>query len=154
MLGLVDLGALKMSSDLHNQLTRHEGLRLKPYRCTSGKLTIGIGRNLDDSGISEREAELMLENDILKLFAVLPEKIDFFNELDKVRADILVNMAFNLGVNGLLNFKKMLAAMDNGYFTLAAAEMLDSKWAFQVGDRALELAEQMKTGEYDDVGCN
>lgn len=148
MLGLVDLGALKMSSDLHNQLTRHEGLRLKPYRCTSGKLTIGIGRNLDDSGISEREAELMLENDILKLFAVLPEKIDFFNELDKVRADILVNMAFNMGVNGLLKFKKMLTAIDDGYFTRAAAEMLDSKWAFQVGDRALELAEQMKTGEY------
>ena len=148
MLGLVDLGVLKMSSDLHNQLTRHEGLRLKPYRCTSGKLTIGIGRNLDDSGISEREAELMLENDILKLFAVLPGKIDFFNELDKVRADILVNMAFNMGVNGLLKFKKMLTAIDDGYFTRAAAEMLDSKWAFQVGDRALELAEQMKTGEY------
>ena len=148
MLGLVDLGALKMSSDLHNQLTRHEGLRLKPYRCTSGKLSIGIGRNLDGSGISEREAELMLENDILKLFAVLPGKIDFFNELDKVRADILVNMAFNMGVNGLLKFKKMLTAIDDGYFTRAAAEILDSKWAFQVGDRALELAEQMKTGEY------
>ena len=148
MLGLVDLGVLKMSSDLHNQLTRHEGLRLKPYRCTSGKLSIGIGRNLDGSGISEREAELMLENDILKLFAVLPGKIDFFNELDKVRADILVNMAFNMGVNGLLKFKKMLTAIDDGYFTRAAAEILDSKWAFQVGDRALELAEQMKTGEY------
>ena len=148
MLGLVDLGVLKMSSDLHNQLTRHEGLRLKPYRCTSGKLSIGIGRNLDGSGISEREAELMLENDILKLFAVLPGKIDFFNELDKVRADILVNMAFNMGVNGLLKFKKMLAAVEVGDYVLAASEMLDSRWSSQVGNRSIELSEQMITGEY------
>ena len=140
-------------SKLQQQLRRHEGLRLKAYKCTRNKTTIGFGRNLDDRGITEREAELMLENDVLFLMSVLPNKIKFFNELDKVRADVLVNMAFNLGVNGLLNFKKMLAAMDDGYFTLAAAEMLDSKWAFQVGDRALELSEQMKTGEYDDVGC-
>lgn len=135
-------------SKLQEQLKRHEGLRLKAYQCTAGKVSIGFGRNLDDKGITQAEADLMLENDVIFLMSVLPGKIAFFNELDKVRADVLVNMAFNLGVNGLLNFKKMLSAMDEGYFTRAAAEMLDSKWAFQVGDRALELAEQMKTGEY------
>ena len=138
-------------SDLQQQLRRHEGLRLKVYKCTSNRNTSGFGRNLDDRGISEREAELMLENDILHLFSVLPEKISFFNDLDKVRADVLVNMAFNLGVNGLLKFKKMLAAIDDGYFTRAAAEMLDSKWAKQVGSRAVELSEQMKTGEYNEL---
>ena len=111
---------------------------------------MGFGRNLDNKGITAREAELMLENDVLYLSSVLPSKIKFFNQLDKVRADILVNMAFNLGVNGLLKFKKMLTAIGDGYFELAAKEMLDSKWARQVGDRALELAQQMKTGEYND----
>ena len=139
---------MKHTSNLVSQLKRHEGLRLKAYKCTAGKVSIGFGRNLDDRGITQAEADLMLENDVLFLMSILPAKISFFNELDKARADVLVNMAFNLGVNGLLKFKKMLAAIDDGYFTRAAAEMLDSKWAFQVGDRALELAEQMKTGEY------
>ena len=135
-------------SKLQEQLKRHEGLRLKAYQCTANRTTIGYGRNLDDKGITQAEADLMLENDVLFLMSVLPVKIPFFNGLNKPRADVLVNMAFNLGINGLLNFKKMLSAIDDGYFTKAAAEMLDSKWAFQVGDRALELAEQMKTGEY------
>jgi lysozyme len=135
-------------SKLQEQLKRHEGLMLKAYKCTSNRTTIGYGRNLDDKGITQAEADLMLENDVLFLMSVLPAKISFFNELDKARADVLVNMAFNLGVNGLLGFKKMLAAIDDGYFTRAAAEMLDSKWARQVGDRALELAEQMRVGEY------
>lgn len=135
-------------SKLQEQLKRHEGLSLKVYKCTAGKVSIGYGRNLDDKGITQAEADLMLENDVLFLISVLPAKIPLFNGLNKPRADVLVNMAFNIGINGLLNFKKMLTAIDDGYFTRAAAEMLDSKWAFQVGDRALELAEQMKTGEY------
>jgi len=135
-------------SKLQEQLKRHEGLRLKAYKCTANRTTIGYGRNLDDRGVTQAEADLMLENDVLFLMSVLPEKILFFNELDKARADVLVNMAFNLGINGLLKFKKMIAAIDGGYFNRAADEMLDSKWARQVGDRALELAEQMKTGEY------
>ena len=135
-------------SKLQEQLKRHEGLSLKAYKCTAGKVSIGYGRNLDDKGITQAEADLMLENDVLFLISVLPAKIPLFNGLNKPRADVLVNMAFNIGINGLLNFKKMLTAIDDGYFTRAAAEMLDSKWAFQVGDRALELAEQMKTGEY------
>ncbi len=135
-------------SKLQEQLKRHEGLKLKAYQCTANRTTIGYGRNLDDKGITQAEADLMLENDVIFLMSVLPGKIDFFNGLNKPRADVLVNMAFNLGVNGLLKFKKMLTAMDDGYFELAACEMIDSKWARQVGDRALELAEQMKTGEY------
>lgn len=135
-------------SKLQEQLKRHEGLRFKAYQCTANRTSIGYGRNLDDKGITQAEADLMLENDVLFLMSVLPAKIHFFNGLNKPRADVLVNMAFNLGINGLLNFKKMLGAIDDGYFNLAAAEMLDSKWARQVGDRALELAEQMRVGEY------
>lgn len=135
-------------SELTEQLKRHEGLRLKAYQCTANRTTIGYGRNLDDKGITKAEADLMLENDVIFLMSALPSKIDFFNGLNKPRADVLVNMAFNLGINGLLKFKNMLAAIDDGYFSRAADEMLDSRWAKQVGDRALELAEQMSTGEY------
>lgn len=135
-------------SKLQEQLKRHEGLRLKAYKCTADKLTIGVGRNLDDRGITEAEANYLLENDVLYLLSVLPGKIDFFNELDKCRADILVNMAFNMGVNGLLKFKNMLAAVELGDYVTAADEMLDSKWAGQVGERANELARQMIRGEY------
>ncbi len=138
-------------SDLTEQLKRHEGLRLHPYKCTAGKLTVGFGRNLDDKGITAREAELMLENDVLYLFSVLPSKIKFFNHLDKVRADILVNMAFNMGIAGLLKFKKMLSAMEREDWAQAANEMLDSRWAGQVGNRANELHKMMITGEYDET---
>ena len=91
------------------QLVRHEGLRLKPYRCTAGKLTIGIGRNLDDRGISQKEAYAMLERDILDFEKQLLEEIpDVYNGLDEVRQSVLLNMCFNLGIKGLLGFKNTL----------------------------------------------
>jgi lysozyme len=110
---------------LREMLIRHEGLALKPYLCTAGRLTIGVGRNLDDVGISELEARLMLSNDIAR-----------------------VNMIFNLGISRFKGFKKMIAAIVVGNFERAAEEMLNSKWADQVGPRARELARMMRMGSY------
>nr|MDK2851225.1 lysozyme [Candidatus Cloacimonadota bacterium] len=97
------------------QLVRHEGLRLKPYRCTADKLTIGVGRNLDDCGISQTEAYMLLKNDIWKcekqLLDEIPEK---YNALDEVRKSVLLNMCFNLGIGGLLGFKNTLAFVKAG----------------------------------------
>lgn len=131
---------------LKEQLKRHEGLRLKPYLCPAGKLTIGYGRNLDDSGISEAEAEAMLDNDITKFQRQVTEALPWTKSLDEARLGVLINMAFNLGTPGLLQFKKTLAAIEAGYYAKAAAMMLQSKWAKQVGSRAKELSEQMRTG--------
>ncbi len=136
------------NSKLVMQLKRHEGLKLKPYHCTANKMTIGYGRNIEQRGITELEAVELLDNDVIYLFDALPKKIEFFNHLDKPRADILVNMAFNLGVNGLLKFKNMLKALEMGDHATAAKEMLDSQWASQVGERANELARQMISGVY------
>lgn len=133
---------------LINQLKRHEGLKLKPYRCTAGKLTIGFGRNLDDKGITDEEAESMLKNDIDSTTEAVLKSIPAYKKLNDARKAVLINMAFNLGINGLLKFKKVINALDGERYTLAASEMLDSNWAFQVPNRALELAEQMKTGEW------
>lgn len=133
---------------LKEQLKRHEGLRLKPYTDTVGKLTIGIGRNLEDKGISEKEADIMLENDIEYFHMKLTQRLEWFYKLCECRQNVLVNMAFNLGVGGLLTFRNMLAFVELGDYDLAADEMLDSKWANQVSNRAIELANQMRTGEY------
>ena len=130
------------------QLVRHEGLRLKPYRCTAGRLTIGIGRNLDDRGISQKEAYTMLERDIQDCEQWLIDKIpEIYNKLDEVRQSVLLNMCFNLGIKGLLEFKNTLAFIDAGDWERAANGMLASKWAKQVGRRAIELSEMMRKGK-------
>jgi len=131
---------------LLQQLQRHEGLRLKPYRDAVGKLTIGYGRNLDDRGISEDEAGFMLDNDIDQVVAEL-ERLPLYLGLDSVRQTVLANMAFNMGVPTLLEFRRMLGALAEKDWDRAADEMLDSKWARQVGSRAVELSELMRLGE-------
>ena len=132
---------------LAEQLKKHEGLRLKPYTDTVGKLTLGIGRNLEDKGITEQEALFMLNNDVDYFYSKLCQSIGWMKKLDDARQNVLVNMAFNLGIAGLMTFKKMLLACEHGNFKIAATEMLNSKWAEQVGYRANELAEQMRTGQ-------
>lgn len=133
---------------LIEQLKRHEGLRLKPYRCTAGKLSLGYGRNLEDKGISEHEAELMLSSDIHEVQDELTKLLPVYSKLNPARKDALTNMGFNLGVTGLLKFKKMISALEAGDYNLAAEEMLDSRWASQVGQRSKDLAEQVRTGNY------
>ena len=128
-------------------LQRHEGLRLKPYKCTAGKLSIGYGRNLDDMGISEVEAMVMLRNDIEQCYQEL-EMFSWFEDLDQVRQEALVDMLFNLGLPTFLEFKKTLKFVAEGKYSQAAEEMLRSKWANQVGDRAKELAYMVDTGCY------
>ncbi len=133
---------------IKEQLVRHEGLRLRPYRCTADKLTIGIGRNLDDCGISQSEAYVMLINDIMNCEKQLQAKIpDIYNGLDEVRKSVLLNMCFNLGIKGLLGFKNTLAFVKAGDWERAANNMLVSKWAKQVGRRAIELSEMMRKGK-------
>lgn len=132
--------------DVINMIIAHEGLKLKPYRCTAGKLTIGVGRNLEDVGITEEEALYLLKNDINRILKLLPVFIKCWDELSERRKMALVDMCFNLGMKGLLSFKKMLAALEEEDYNRAADEMLDSKWASQVKTRAEELAAMMREG--------
>lgn len=129
-------------------LKRDEGLRLRPYQCTAGKQTIGYGRNIEDNGIRESEAELMLLNDVDECKMVLSDRIENWVELSEVRQSVLINMMFNLGWPRLSKFKRMIAAVELGQFALASIEMLDSKWAGQVGARATRLSQMMKTNEW------
>lgn len=131
---------------LESMLIRHEGLELKPYRCTAGKLTIGIGRNLDDVGITEAEARMMLNHDIQTRVTQLL-KYKWFCSLSDTRKDIIIDMSF-MGIARLLEFKKMIKCLSNEDYPGAAKEMLDSKWASQVGNRAVELASMMIENRY------
>jgi len=132
---------------LKKMIEGHEGRRLKPYRDTVGKLTIGCGRNLDDLGISDAEASFMLQNDIERVIGELNHSIPWWVALDSARRMVLVDMGFNLGVPGLSKFRNFLSALQRGDFRTAAAEMLDSLWARQVGKRADDLAKMMVTGK-------
>jgi lysozyme len=139
--------ALIDHSRLVRQLRLHEGERLKPYRCTAGKLTIGVGRNLEDRGITAQESAYLLSNDITSTQAALLKALPWAGNLDDVRQRVLIDMAFNMGLGTLLTFKRTLAAVQAGQYQQAAVMMLDSRWAGQVGQRAKRLSQMMATGQ-------
>lgn len=141
----------------------HEGLRLRPYFCTKGKQTIGVGRCLDTNPLSKAEervvgdwhhgitkcaAMYLLRNDIKRIYRELSKELDFFKDLDGERQYALIDMAFNLGVNGLLKFKKMLQHMAAGNYIRASEECLNSQYAAEVGTRAVRVANTIKDGEF------
>jgi len=130
-------------------LIRHEGLRLKPYRDAKRKLTIGVGRNLDDAGITRAEALMLLDNDIATVRRDVTRAFPWFPGLDPVRKDVVLDMVFNLGLSGFRRFEKTIAAIRAGDWENAAREMLSSRWASQVGKRATELAAMMERGKYE-----
>jgi lysozyme len=129
-------------------LVDHEGMKRKPYRCTAGKLTIGVGRNLDDRGISPDEAMYMLANDIRDSRRELSAAFPWFDKLDEVRQAVLIDMCVNLGLSRLQGFRNTLALIGVGKYEAAAQEMLNSKWAEQVGRRAQRLSRMMATGRW------
>jgi len=133
-------------SKLKHQLIIDEGISLRIYPDTMGKLTIGIGRNLEDKGISLSEAHYLLDNDIHEAISDLERTYPWFELLNDVRQRVLVNMRFNMGMTRLSSFRLMLRAMANNEYKKASEEMLDSKWARQVGNRANRLAKIMETG--------
>lgn len=133
---------------LIDRLVVHEGLKNKPYRDTVGKLTVGIGRDLDDVGISNDEAKYLCLNDVIKVEAELDHNLPWWRNMDEVRQQVLAEMCFNIGISHLLGFHTMLGYMQVGNTSGAAEEMLNSHWASQVGQRAKDLALAMKIGSF------
>ena len=131
---------------LIEQLVEHEGLELFPYEDSLGIVTIGVGRNLEERGISEDEAFYLLGNDIEVIWDELIKQHPIVEDLDDQRQMILLDMAFNMGVPRLGKFKKMWAAIEDGDMNEASKQALDSRWADQVGRRAERLAERLISG--------
>ena len=131
---------------LIQELEVDEGFRKKPYKCTADKTTIGIGRNLDDVGISRDEAVYLLKNDI-KAAVEQAEKFYWYHDLSPMRKRVIVNMIFNLGITRFRKFKKTIKYLEVGDYQSASTEMLDSAWAKQVGPRATRLSQMMRKGK-------
>ena len=129
---------------LHEELKRDEGVRLMPYKDSVGLLTIGCGRNIEERGISEDEMEHMLTNDIAIAVGDCMRIFHGFEAHPPSVKRVLINMAFNLGGPTLRKFRNMIAAVDAGDYGLAAEEALDSRWARQVGARAVRIAEALR----------
>lgn len=134
--------------DIYAQLRRDEGVRRFPYRDTVGDITIGVGRNLSSDGLSDGEIEYLLVSDVTYVTETLEKRLPWFAAVDPIRQAAIVNMAFNLGFDGLEGFPEMLQAFAQGNWEEAATQMLASKWSQQVGARAQRLAQQVRTGEW------
>ena len=134
---------------LQQALIRHEGMRLKPYEdVLTEDITIGVGRNLDSLGLSEDEVLYLLNNDIERCDKELLHNFKWYPDLCRARQDAMINLCFNLGITRLLKFKKSLGYMAAGAFELAADEFLCSRWAEQVGNRAIEVTDLIRDGHY------
>jgi len=134
-----------------NQIKKHEGLVLHAYTDSLGLLTIGYGRLIDkakNGGITEPEAEYLLANDINKVYDALTRYLPYFQTLTQPRQAVLLNMAFQMGTHGLMQFKNTLRLIENGDYSDAADNMLQSLWAQQTPNRANEMAEQMRSGQW------
>lgn len=147
--------SIEQDSRFLEQLQRHEGLSLEAYYCPAGRLTIGYGHNLEawpvhglgeGGSITKARATALLIDDVVRVADELDRLIPWWRELREPRQAVILNMGFNLGVRGLMGFSKMLAACERGSFVRATKEMGDSRWAKQVGKRALELMDQMLNG--------
>ena len=128
--------------NLIEMIKKHEGFRGMPYNDSLGFPTIGYGTKLP---ISEEEAELLLKHRLDEKILELGEKEPFYLELPETAQEVIANMAYQMGVNGVLKFKKMWAALKERDYKKAADEMLDSRWAKQTPNRAKELAEIMRS---------
>ncbi|MBF0453638.1 MAG: lysozyme [Magnetococcales bacterium] len=158
---------------LLDRLIKHEAMKVELYQCPANKWTIGVGRNVEEVGISNEEliwlfqnegfiggtgvhpcglsragAMYLLASDVNRVIVELREKVPGFDQLIEARKQALVDMCFNLGLSRFLRFKKLLAALANQDYDRAAEEMLDSRWAKQVGRRATALATMMQNGSY------
>ncbi len=122
-------------------------LRFFPYQDSEGIWTIGYGRNIEQKGISQDEADFLLEVDILEAYNECMKAFSWFKGLDTVRSQVILNMAFNMGVGKVKRFKKMIAAIIKEDWHEAATQMLDSRYARQTKERAVRLANRMETGE-------
>jgi lysozyme len=139
-----------VTDKLLEMLKRHEGVRSKVYLCSAGYETIGVGRNISESGmgLSDDEVDYLLENDIVRVVKELSTEYPWFNSLDDVRKDAMIDISFNLGATRLRGFKRALAAMEVADYKMAAKEFLDSKWSRDVKGRATELCYMIEMGSY------
>ena len=134
--------------NLREMIKRHEGVETHAYKCSQNKTTIGVGRNIDPNGgigLSEAEIDYLLNNDINRCIGELSGFV-WFPDLNQERQNAIIDMVFNLGITRFKGFKNAIDAMSKSDFDTAADEFYDSRWAKQVGNRAIEICEMIRKG--------
>ena len=132
-------------------LRKHEGVETHAYKCSSGKTTVGVGRNIEAGsgpGLSNNEIDYLLANDVERVNKELVNTFSWYKDLDIVRKDAMTDLCFNIGLPRMMGFKKALAAMAIEDYETAAAEFLDSRWAKQVGSRSVTITDMVRSGDY------
>jgi lysozyme len=129
-----------MISEILKDLAKFEGLKLTPYKCTAGKLTIGYGRNLEDNGITPKEAEIMLFNDIDNIINKLNKEENWWLSQPYSVRRVIIQMCYQLGLGGFRSFKKFILCLQNNDLQNAVNEMYNSKWAIQTPERVKFLS--------------
>lgn len=140
-----------MYDNVEKQLRKDEGEVLTAYQDSLGFWTIGIGRLIDKrkgGGITQEESSYLFQNDLKKVISALDKRIPWWTKLDEARKGVLINMSFQMGIDGLLGFKNTLRMIEQGQYSAAADGMLNSLWARQTPNRAKRLSTQMRTGEW------
>ena len=138
-------------NELIEMLKVHEGVETYAYKCSENKTTIGVGRNVDKNGglgLSDDEVDYLLQNDINRIILELDSEYSWYSDLDDVRQNAMIDISFNLGQTRLRAFKMALAAMSEGDWDEAADQFMDSRWSEQVGIRAKNLTEMIRSGSY------
>tara|TARA_A100001515_G_scaffold131222_1_gene118864 strand:+ start:536 stop:958 length:423 start_codon:yes stop_codon:yes gene_type:complete len=135
---------------LVKMLKLHEGVRNHVYVCTAGYETIGVGRNISESGLglTDEEINILLMNDIERVKQELTASYFWFPDLDDVRQAAMIDICFNLGLSRLRGFVKAITAMSRQQWDVAADEFMDSRWSEQVGQRAITVTNMIRTGDY------
>lgn len=134
-----------MKTKLRQLLIRHEDYELHPYTDTVGKITIGIGRNLTDRGILPTEVDMMFDHDVDYFYNFLLDHFSWVAKLNEARQIALIDLCF-IGTKKFLEFTKMISAFEREDYLMASQEILDSKYATEVGQRARDLAHIIETG--------
>lgn len=132
---------------LKETLRRHEGVEKTVYDDTRGIPTVGVGRNLRDVGLSDDEIDYLLENDIKRTMGLMDEYMGWYKTLDAVRQEALINFVFNVGIGTAMKFKRAMEYLQKKEYDAAADEFLDSRWKKQVGQRAYEITDMIRTGK-------
>lgn len=131
---------------IEQQLANHEGKERKLYKCTAGKWSIGIGRNLEDNGLSDDEIDYLFQNDLKRVIKELDTSVAWWRTKRENVRNVLIDMCFNLGITRLLGFKRFLEAMKEDQYEKAIDEMKDSLWYKQVPNRVESLISILRNG--------
>ena len=132
-----------MIEDIKQMLLKHEGMRTFPYKCSEGKLTIGVGKNLEANGITEEEAMYLLDNDIKRVTDNLDKMWPIWRQLPPKAQMVSIDATFQMGISGWMNFRHTRALMEMGCFLEASEEILRSKYAIQTPNRAAYNSRQL-----------